>query len=101
MTVTAAEFRSYYNADPKRLARLSPGARKTVEYNAQGQAPKGRISPEAIAKARGKVAAYKPGNTASVAKDKAEANAAARAKAAQAGFTGKRGPLPLAFRPKA
>ena len=99
MTVTAAALRSYYNADPKRMARLSPKARKTVEYNEKGQAPKGRVSPEAIAKARGSVKAYKPGNTAEVAAKRAEVNAAARAKAAQAGYTGKRGPLPLGFRP--
>lgn len=46
-TVTAAALRSFFNADPKRLAALSPEARKTVEY-VDGKAPKGRLHREAV-----------------------------------------------------
>jgi hypothetical protein len=47
-TVTAADLRAYFNADVKRLAVLSPDARKTVEFNSDGKAPRGRIHPEAV-----------------------------------------------------
>lgn len=96
---TAAEFRAYYNEVPARLDRLTASERKTVEYDANGYAPKGRIAPGAIAKARGKAKGYAPGNTHKVEVATAKANAAARAKAAKAGHTGTRGPLPLKFRP--
>jgi len=86
--ITAADLRAYYNADPKRIGRLSPEAARTVTYDAQGRSPKGRIHPEAFSKARGKVKAYTPGNTAKV---KAQA-VSLRAQAVAAG-AGKRGPI--------
>jgi hypothetical protein len=86
----ASDLRAYYRADEKRMARLSGPAAATVKPGARG-----RIHPEAIAKARGKVAAYTPGAT-------KEATAAARARAAKVRSdlrakgvnVGTRGPLP-------
>ena len=51
--VTAAQVRAYYNADPKRMARLSEAAQRTVRYDAEGRAPKGRLHPDAFQEARG------------------------------------------------
>ena len=51
-TVTAADVRAYFNADPKRLAALmdtEPKAVKTVQYDEDGKAPRGRLHPAAVA----------------------------------------------------
>lgn len=97
-TVTAAAVRSFYNADPKRLARLSDEARRTVLL-VDGKAPKGRLHPEVIEdhNKRRKVQYVTGATKAAQAKAKAEATAL-RDQAAAAGFKGKRGPLPKAFR---
>lgn len=97
-TVTAAAVRTYFNADPKRLAALDESARKTVEF-VDGKAPKGRLHPEAIAvhNKRRKVQYVTGATKEALATAKAEATAL-RAAAAEAGFEGKRGPLPKAFR---
>ena len=97
-TVTARDLRTYFNADPKRLARLSDAARKTVEA-VDGKFPKGRVSPEAVKDHnKHRKVQYVSGATAQ-ARDAAKTEAAALREAArQAGHTvGKRGPLPKAF----
>ena len=93
-TVTAAALRTFINADPKRLAALSPAARKTVEA-VDGKFPKGRIHKEAVAfhNKRRKVQYVTGATKEAVAAAKDEAKGAREA-AAQAGVTvGKRGPL--------
>ena len=97
-TVTTADLRAYFNADPKRLAALSPEARKTVEKDSEGRSPKGRVHPEARAlhNQRRKVQ-YVEGATATAKAAQRDAAKALRASAAAAGVTvGKRGPLPKA-----
>ena len=97
-TVTARDLRTYFNADPKRLDRLSPEARKTVEA-VEGKFPKGRVSPEAIADHnRHRKVQYVSGASQAASASAREAAQARRAAAAEAGFTvGTRGPLPKAF----
>ena len=91
---TAAALRAYYQADPKRVARLSEAAAHTVRKGARG-----RVHPEAISKARGKVAAYEVGNS-KEASTQAKAEALAiREAAREVGLTvGVRGPLPEAVK---
>jgi len=97
--VTAADVRNFFNADPKRLAALSPEARKTVEA-VDGKNPKGRLHREAVAlhNKRRKSAQYVTGNSKALG-ETAKANAdALREQAREAGFkVGKRGPLPKEF----
>lgn len=91
---TTAELRAYYQADPKRVARLSEKAAHTVKKGARG-----RVHPEAVAKARGKVAAYKVGNSKSVAQAAHDEAKGIREAARKAGLTvGERGPLPAAVK---
>lgn len=94
-TVTAAEVRSFFRADAKRLDALSPEARATVEDGARG-----RLHPEAVKvhNTRRRTRQYVTGASKEAAA-KAESEAkAAREAAKAAGFTvGKRGPLPKAF----
>lgn len=94
-TVTAAALRSFFNADAKRLATLSPAARKTVEFDSEGRAPKGRIHAEAVKvhNQRRKVQ-YVTGTTKEATNTaKAEAKAAREAALAAGVTVGKRGPL--------
>jgi hypothetical protein len=96
-TVTAAEVRAFLSADPKRLASLSPEARKTVEPNAEGKFPKGRLHKEAIKahNSRRKTRQYVLGATRDAANAQREAAKAARAAlVAQGVKVGTRGPLP-------
>lgn len=93
-TVTAGDVRAYFNADPKRLASLSPEARKTVE-SVEGKFPRGRLSPEAVAlhNKRRKVA-YVSGATGAAVKAAKAAKAAQRDALREAGVeVNKRGPL--------
>lgn len=94
-TVTASDLRAFYNADPKRLARLSDAARKTVEA-VDGRLPKGRVHPEARKdhNARRKVQYVEGATKAAKAQAKAEAVAAREALRASGVEVGKRGPLP-------
>lgn len=100
VSITASDLRTFLNADPKRLAALSPEARRTVEADANGRFPKGRLHKEAIAlnnkRRPGKV--YSTGNTlAAVNQAKAEA-LTLRVAAFNADFqVGARGPLPKEF----
>lgn len=93
-TVTAADVRAFFQADAKRLAVLSPEARKTVEQGARG-----RLHAEAVEvhNKRRRTRTYTLGAS-TVAAEAAKAEAAAlRVAAAEAGVTvGKRGPLPKA-----
>jgi hypothetical protein len=94
-TVTAADLRAYFNADAKRLAVLSPEARKTVEFNAEGKAPRGRIHAEAVKvhNQRRKVQ-YVTGATKAAVASQKEAATKAREAARKAGLpVGNRGPL--------
>lgn len=94
-TVTAAALRNFFNADAKRLAGLSPEARKTVEFDSEGRAPKGRIHAEAVKvhNQRRKVQ-YVTGATKEAVTISKESAKSAREAAAKAGVTvGKRGPL--------
>lgn len=94
-SVTAAAVREFFRADEKRMAALSPEARKTVAEGARGS-----LHTEAVEvhNKRRRSAQYVPGNSkAAVSKAKADASAL-REQARQAGFTvGKRGRLPKAF----
>lgn len=47
--VSASQVREYFNADPKRLAALSPEARFTVEVREGGKFPRGRLHRDAVA----------------------------------------------------
>lgn len=47
--VSAFAVREFFNADPKRLAALSPEARHTVEVREGGKFPRGRLHREAVA----------------------------------------------------
>jgi len=101
-TVTAADLRAYFNADAKRLAALSPEARKTVEYNAEGKAPRGRIHAEAVKvhNQRRKVQYVTGATKAAVAAQKEQAQKH-RADAKAAGLpVGTRGPLSNAAKAK-
>lgn len=94
-TVTAAALRSFFNADPKRLASLSDNARKTVQFDSEGRAPKGRIHAEAVKvhNQRRKVQYLTGATKEAVEVAKGEAKSA-RETAAKAGVpVGKRGPL--------
>jgi hypothetical protein len=95
-TATAADLRSFFRADPKRMEALSPEAQVTVREGARG-----KVHPEAVAlhNKRRRTVQYVTGATkATASAAKAEAQAQ-RAAAAKAGHTvGKRGPLPKAFR---
>lgn len=93
-TVTAADLRAYYRADPKRMDRLSAEARHTVEEGARG-----KVHPEVTADHnRYRKVQYVQGASKEATQAAHEAAQALRAKAAQAGFAvGKRGPLPKAF----
>jgi len=94
-TITAAALRTFMNADPKRLAAISDKARKTVEFDSEGRAPKGRIHAEAVAfhNKRRKVQ-YVTGTTKEATETaKAEAKAAREAALAAGVEVGKRGPL--------
>ena len=89
---TAAEVRAYFQADPKRVARLTEAEAHTVRPGARG-----RIHPGALAKARGKVKGYAVGNSKEVsAQAKADALAVREAARAQGITVGQRGPLPKA-----
>lgn len=93
-TVTAANVREYFQSDEKRMAALSPEARKTVEKGARGS-----LHPEAVtlANKRRKVQYVTGASKAAAGKAKAEAEAL-REQARKAGFpVGARGPLPKAF----
>jgi hypothetical protein len=96
--VSATDLREYFNADPKRLAKLSERARKSVE-RVDGRFPKGRVNPEAIKvhNKNRKTVEYRPGATAEL-RDQAKADAKAlRESLAAAGVqVGTRGPLPKA-----
>jgi hypothetical protein len=98
--VSATAVREYFNADPKRLSKLSDKARKTVE-KVDGRFPKGRLSPEAIKyhNKNRKGVEYAPGATARL-RDEAKAEAKRlREAAAEAGVAvGGRGPLSKAAR---
>lgn len=89
-TVTARSLREFYNADPKRLARLSDQARRTVEADSEGRFPKGRVHPEAREdhNKRRRVT-YTEGATKQTLIDRTEARQALVAQ----GLAGKRGPL--------
>lgn len=92
--VTAAAVRAFFNADPKRLAALSPEARRTVEQ-VEGKSPRGRLHPEAVAvhNKRRKVAYVTGASNAADADAKAEA-LTLRVKAFESGeAVGARGPL--------
>jgi len=93
-TVTATDLRNFYRADPKRMARLSPEAQRTVAEGARG-----RVHPEAVADHNKRRKVQYVTGASGVARDAQKAQAKAlRAEAARAGFTvGKRGPLPKAF----
>jgi hypothetical protein len=100
-SITAANLRAYFNADPKRLALLDAAdktgkARHTVEF-VNGKAPRGQVSPVAIAvnNKRRPTAQYVRGNSGVIAQ-KAKADAKAlRSEAVAKGFkVGSRGPLP-------
>lgn len=89
--VTAADVRAFLAAEPKRLERLSPEARKTVEPGARG-----RLHPQAIKvynKGRKPERQYVLG----AGKAQREAARALRAQAVEAG-AGARGPLPKAVK---
>jgi hypothetical protein len=101
-TVTAADVRAYFNADPKRLAALSDKARATVEFNAEGKAPRGRLHAEAVKvhNQRRKVQYVTGATKAAVAEQKATAKAH-REQAKAAGLpVGSRGPLSNAAKAK-
>lgn len=94
-TVTAADLRAYFNADPKRLALLDADARKTVEFNSEGKAPRGRIHAQAVKvhNSRRKVQYVTGATKQAVAAQKEQAKKH-REQAAKAGLTvGARGPL--------
>jgi hypothetical protein len=91
---TAAALRAYYQADPKRIARLSEKAAHTVRKGARGH-----VHPEAVAKARGAVKAYAVGNSKKVSQAAHDEAKSIREAARQAGLTvGERGPLPAAVK---
>lgn len=94
-TVTAADLRAYFNADPKRLATLSDKARKTVEFSAEGKAPRGRIHPEAVKvhNQRRKVQYVTGATKAAVESQKSQAKAHREAAKAAGLPVGSRGPL--------
>lgn len=100
-SIDAANLRAYFNADPKRLALLDAAdpkgkARKSVEY-VDGKAPRGQVSPIAIAvnNKRRPTAQYVRGNSGTLAAQAKADALALRDKAAAQGLTvGKRGPLP-------
>lgn len=101
-TVTAADLRAYFNADPKRLALLDTDARKTVEFNAEGKAPRGRIHAQAVKvhNQRRKVQYVTGATKAAVASQKEQAKKH-REQAKAAGLTvGARGPLSNAAKVK-
>lgn len=85
--VTAAEVREFYRTDPKRVARLSEAAARTVAPGARG-----RLHPEVEQdhnkRRRGVVYVLGP-NTRDAQKARTEARAALVAK----GLAGRRGPL--------
>lgn len=94
-TVTAAAVREFFRADDKRMAALSPEARKSVEVGARGS-----LHAEAVAvhNKRRRSAQYTKGATKAVAAKQRTEAAALRAKAREAGFpVGARGRLPKAF----
>jgi hypothetical protein len=98
-TVTAGNLRDYFNADAKRLALLSPEARKTVEA-VDGKNPRGRVHAEAVKvhNSRRPTRQYVTGSTKVATAESKAAAAALREQAAKAGHTvGKRGPLPKEF----
>ena len=79
--VTAAVVRAFFNADEKRLSRLSPEARKTVEPGCRG-----RMHPEAVEvynKGRRPEKQYVPG-AGSRLRDEAKATAQAKREALRA-----------------
>jgi hypothetical protein len=89
--VTAADVRAFFQADPKRMAALTPEAAHTVAPKSRGN-----LHPEAIAlhnKRRRNVEYVKGASKAAAAKASAEAKAL-RAAAAKAGHTATRGPIP-------
>lgn len=99
--ISAANLRAYFNADAKRLDALDKvdptgRARKTVEFNADGKAPRGQVSPVAITlnnKRRPKAQYVRGASGVLAAKAQSDAKAL-RASAAAAGFkVGARGPL--------
>jgi hypothetical protein len=95
-SIVAADVRTYFNANPKRLARLSPEARKTVEA-VDGKFPKGRLHPQAIKENNSSrpTRQYVPGATAA-----AKAARDANQKALRAAVGAKpKGPIPKAARP--
>lgn len=98
--VTAREVRVFLSADPKRLAALSPEARATVEPDAEGRFPKGRLHREAVKvhNQRRRTAQYVSGATKAANTAAKEQAVALRAQAVKAGYTvGARGPLPKEF----
>lgn len=88
--VTAATVREFYNAKPERLARLDASARKTVEFDENGRAPRGRLHPKAIkAYNKGRKNQYVLGSTTEAMKARTEHRAALVAQ----GLAGRRGPV--------
>ena len=94
-TVTTSDLRDWFNADPKRIAALPEGDRRTVVV-VDGKYPRGRVAKSAVdlhnkrrPKAQYVTGATKAANAAAEARAKA-----AREAAAKAGLpVGKRGPL--------
>jgi hypothetical protein len=99
-SIDARNLRTYFNADPKRLALLDKEdptgrARKSVEA-VDGRFPRGQVSPIAIAvnNKRRPTAQYVRGNSGTLAAQAKVEAQAVRAKAASRGLTvGLRGPL--------
>lgn len=85
-SVTAAEVRSFYRADEKRLARLSDEARANVREGVRG-----RLHPEVIAdhNKRRRTVTYTTGAGVAASRARSEARAALVAQ----GLAGARGPL--------
>ena len=90
-TVTAAEVRAYFTADPKRMARLSPEAQEAMAEGRRGRLPREAV--EVHNKSR-RTRQYVSGATGQ-AKAQAKAEAAAQREALrEAGFeVGNRGRL--------
>lgn len=88
-TVTTSDLREWFRADEKRMARLSPEARKTVEKGARGT-----VHAEAVKvhNTRRQTRIYTLGAT----KSAREVREAQRATLVKAGLAGKRGPLSTA-----
>lgn len=92
VTRTAQSVRDWFNADPKRVARLSETAKAALAPKRRGRLPAEVI--KVYNSKRRKDDRYEGGNTTKVNADRKAARAALVAQ----GVAGKRGPLPKALR---